>query len=185
MLVLASSSPRRREILTAAGFDFIVRAPEIPEVRRAPESPIDYVRRLAYEKARAVPMNPGETILAADTTVVIGEELLEKPRDAWDATRMLLLLSDATHDVITGICLLHGERTMVDATVTRVQFAKLSDAEIAEYIASGEPMGKAGAYAIQGLASKFVERVEGCYFNVVGLPVALVYRNLKAIGAIP
>jgi septum formation protein len=185
VLVLASSSPRRREILTAAGFDFVVRAPEIPEVRATGESPIDYVRRLAREKAHAVPMNPGETILAADTTVVIGDELLEKPRDAWDATRMLRLLSGAVHEVITGTCVRHGERTLVDATATRVQFAKLSDAEIAEYIASGEPMGKAGAYGIQGLASKFVERVEGCYFNVVGLPVALVYRSLKAIGAIP
>lgn len=171
--------------MIAAGFQFIVRAPEIPEVRAPGESPIDYVRRLAHEKALAVPMNPGETILAADTTVVIEDEVLEKPRDASDATRMLRLLSGAAHNVITGACVRHGERTIVDTAATRVHFAALSDAEIAEYVASGEPMGKAGAYGIQGLASKFVERVEGCYFNVVGLPIALVYRNLKMIGAIP
>lgn len=185
MLVLASSSPRRREILAAAGFDFVVRAPHIPEERAEGESPVEYVRRLAYEKALAVPMNPDETILAADTTVVIGADVLEKPRDASDAARMLRLLSGQVHDVITGICLRRGERVHVDAASTRVQFAKLRDAEIAEYVGSGECMGKAGAYGIQGLASKFVERVEGCYFNVVGLPIALVYRNLKSLGAIP
>jgi septum formation protein len=184
VLVLASSSPRRREILTAAGFEFVVRAPAIPEQRGAKESAIEYVRRLAPEKALAVPMNAGETILAADTTVAIGDEVLEKARDATDAVRMLRLLSGAVHQVITGICVRQGERVLVDAAATRVEFVKLNDAEIAEYVASGEWVGKAGAYGIQGLASKFVDRIEGCYFNVVGLPIALVYRNLKAIGAI-
>ena len=124
-------------------------------------------------------MNPGEIILAADTTVVVEDQLLEKPRDAADAARMLALLSGREHEVITGICLRTDLRTTVDAAVTRVRFAALTQQEIDTYLASGEPMDKAGAYAIQGLASKFIERVEGCYFNVVGLPIALVYRHLK------
>lgn len=185
MLVLASSSPRRCEILAAAGFEFVVRAPHIPEERANGESPLEYVRRLAHEKALAVPMHPGEIILAADTTVVIGDELLEKPHDAADAARMLRLLSGRVHEVITGICLRSESSTVLDAEVTRVRFVPLSDEEIATYAGSGEPMGKAGAYGIQGPASRFVDRVEGCYFNVVGLPIALVYRHLKAVGAIP
>jgi septum formation protein len=180
VLVLASNSPRRREILTAAGFEFAVRVPDIPEDRLPAEPPIEYVRRLAEQKAFAVPMNPGEIVLAADTTVVVEDQLLEKPVDASDAARMLALLSGREHEVITGICLRSTERTILDAAVTRVRFAPLTQQEIDAYVASGEPMDKAGAYAIQGLASKFIERVEGCYFNVVGLPIALVYRHLKS-----
>ena len=180
MLVLASNSPRRREILTAAGFEFVVRVPDIAEEHRPGEPPVEYVRRLAEQKAFAVPMNPGDTILAADTTVVVEGQLLEKPRDAPDAVRMLTLLSGREHEVITGICLRSETRTIVDAAVTRVRFVALIQQEIDAYVASGEPMDKAGAYAIQGLASKFIERVEGCYFNVVGLPIALVYRHLKS-----
>ena len=179
MLVLASNSPRRREILTAAGFEFVVRVPDIVEVRGPGESPQAYVRRLAEHKALAVPMNPGEIILAADTTVVVGEHVLEKPLDASDAVCMLALLSGGTHEVITGICLRTPSSTVVDTATTRVRFSALTDQEITAYVASGEPMDKAGAYAIQGQASKFIERVEGCYFNVVGLPIALVYRHLK------
>lgn len=185
MLVLASSSPRRREILAAAGFEFVVRAPHIAEERASGESPVEYVRRLAYEKALAVPMHPGETILAADTTVTVGAELLEKPVDTADAARMLWLLSGRDHHVITGICLRWEARTIVDSAATRVHLTNLSEAEIAAYVATGEGMDKAGGYGIQGRASKFVDRVEGCYFNIVGLPIALVYRHLKAIGAIP
>ena len=184
MLVLASSSPRRREILAAAGFEFVVRAPNIPERRAAGESAIEYVRRLAQEKALAVAMHPGEVVLAADTTVVAGEEILEKPVDAADAARMLRLMSGRDHHVITGICLRSEARTIVDSAATRVLLSNLSEAEIAAYVATGEGMDKAGGYGIQGLASKFVERVEGCYFNIVGLPIALVYRNLKSLGAI-
>jgi len=180
VLVLASNSPRRREILTAAGFDFVVRVPGIAEERLPGEPPIQYVRRLAEQKAFAVPLNPGEIILAADTTVVVEDQLLEKPRDASDAARMLAVLSGREHEVITGICLRSDARTVVDAATTRIRFAALSQEEIDAYVASGEPMDKAGAYAIQGLASKFIERVEGCYFNVVGLPIALVYRHLKS-----
>ena len=151
------------------------------EQRRPGESPLDYVRRLAEEKAFAVEMRAGEVVLAADTVVVVDDHLLEKPRDQADAIRMLRLLSGREHEVLTGICLRSESRKIVDAASTRVRFVPLSEAEIAEYANSGEPMDKAGAYAIQGLASKFIDRVEGCYFNVVGLPIALVYRHLKEL----
>jgi len=167
--------------LTAAGLAFVVRAPNIIEERHAGESPVDYVRRLAEEKARAVPLNSGEIVLAADTVVVLGDQVLEKPADEADAVRMLALLSGREHQVITGICLHTATRTLVDSAGTRVHFIELTPDEIAAYAVSGEPMDKAGAYAIQGLASKFVERIEGCYFNVMGLPIALVYAHLKQL----
>jgi septum formation protein len=183
MLVLASQSPRRREILTAAGIDFVARAVSVPEEHRAGESPEPYVLRLAEAKARAVEAGPADIVLGADTVVVVGGQILEKPRDGADAARMLALLSGREHDVITGICLFWGDRKILDTASTRVFFASLSEADIATYVASGEPMDKAGAYAIQGLASKFIHRIEGDYFNVVGLPVALVYRYIKSFGA--
>ncbi len=182
MLVLASNSPRRQEILTAAGIPFIVRAPNVPEERLPGESPADYVRRLAEQKAFAIPQGEGEVVLAADTVVVLDSLVLEKPRDAADALRMLRLLSGREHEVLTGICLRADPRKIVDATTTSVRFVPLSEQELAAYAASGEPRDKAGAYAIQGLACKFIDRVEGCYFNVVGLPMAMVYRHLKALG---
>jgi septum formation protein len=183
MLVLASQSPRRREILTAAGIDFVARPANVPEEHRRNESPESYVLRLAEAKAIAVETGPGDIVLGADTVVVAGGQILEKPRDYADAVRMLALLSGREHDVITGICLLQGERKILDTARTRVFFATLSEADIATYVASSEPMDKAGAYAIQGLASKFIHRIEGDYFNVVGLPVALVYGHLKSLGA--
>ena len=182
MLVLASNSPRRQQILRDAGIPYVVRAPSAPEQRRPGESPHDYVRRLAEEKALAVTMRAGEVVLAADTVVVAEEHVLEKPSDQADAIRMLKLLSGREHEVLTGICLRSESRKIVDAASTRVHFARLTDADIQEYVQSGEPMDKAGAYAIQGLASKFIDRIEGCYFNVVGLPMALVYRHLKELG---
>jgi septum formation protein len=182
VLVLASNSPRRREILKSAGLAFVVRAPNILEERRAHESAVDYVRRLAEEKARAVPLHSGEIVLAADTVVVLGDQVLEKPRDQLDAIRMLTLLSGREHQVVSGICLRTPARTLVDSASTRVRFVQLAPEEIADYAASGEPMDKAGGYAIQGLASKFVERIDGCYFNVMGLPIALVYAHLKTLG---
>jgi septum formation protein len=181
-LVLASQSPRRREILAAAGLAFTVRAPRILEQRAPGEAPEPYVLRLAREKAAAVEIAPGEIVLSADTTVVVDDHVLEKPLDRADARRMLALLSGRTHAVITGLCLRTSGRTIADSAVTRVRFMPLTNAEIAAYAASGEPMDKAGAYAIQGLASKFVDRIEGCYSNVVGLPIALVYRHLKDLG---
>src|SRR5260370_3925518 len=182
MLVLASHSPRRREILTAAGSEFVVRAAIVREERRAGESLVAYVFRLAEEKTRAVEARADEIVLGADTVVVAGGEILEKPRDATDATRMLALLSGCEHEVITGICLLQGDRVILDTASTRVHFVELSESDIAPYVASGEPMDKAGAYAIQGQASKFIDRIEGDYFNVMGLPVALVYRHLGNTG---
>jgi septum formation protein len=181
VLVLASKSPRRQQILRDAGIPFIVRAADVLEERGRGEGPIDYVRRLAEAKAFAVPMEPGEVVLGADTTVVIDDHVLEKPRDTSDALRMIGLLSGREHEVITGICLRSESKKIVDVAITRVRFAKLTREEIETYAASGEPMDKAGAYAIQGLASKFIDRIEGDYFNVVGLPVALVYRHLRAL----
>lgn len=150
------------------------------EERRADgEAAIDYVRRLAAEKALAVASGPEEIVLGADTTVVVDEDILEKPRDTADAARMLRLLSGREHAVITGVCLKRHDRLCIDAAATRVRFVSLTAREIEEYVATGEPMDKAGGYAVQGLASKFIDRIEGCYWNVVGLPVALVYLHLK------
>jgi septum formation protein len=206
--VLASQSPRRRELLTTAGFAFSVRPSAVDEVRAPAEVPEAYALRLARAKAeaawqagspQAVPVagqgsgegsgggtrGREEIVLGADTIVVLrdpgADTVLEKPRDAEDARAMLRQLSGREHIVITGICLRHagGSETAIEST--RVRFAQLSAEEIDAYVATGEPMDKAGAYAIQGLASKFVESIEGCFFNVVGLPLALVYRKLQAI----
>lgn len=179
MLVLASKSPRRQEILRNAGFQFVVRPVDLAEMRLPGESPESYVLRLAKEKAQAAAASPQEIVLGADTVVVIADEILEKPASREDAARMLRLLSGAQHEVLTGICLHRPGRTVADLARTAVRFCTLSEDEIQEYVASGEPMDKAGAYAIQGLASKFIERVEGCYFNVVGLPVSLFYAHWK------
>jgi septum formation protein len=176
-LVLASQSPRRSELLKSAGIAFRVQAANIDETHLAGETPVDYVRRLAREKAEAV---PGELVLGADTVVVVDGQILGKPIDAADAVRMLQLLSGRKHEVITGICL-KGREVVVDHEVTDVFFAVLTAMEIEEYVATGEPMDKAGAYAIQGLASRFVQRIEGSYSNVVGLPVAMVYRLLLGV----
>lgn len=182
-LILASASPRRRELLTVAGFRFALRVRPVDETREPGESPEDYVKRLAREKAEAAWESRDEIVLGADTTVVVGDHVLEKPRDEADARAMLRLLSGRTHAVITGICLRHANGAVLDAESTRVHFIELTDREIDDYVASGEPMDKAGAYAIQGLASKFVDRIDGCYFNVMGLPIALLYRRLKEIPA--
>jgi len=181
MVVLASNSSRRKELLTAAGIPFIARSPDIDEVRRPDEPAVEYVRRLAEEKAFAIPIAAGEIVLGADTTVVIEEQILEKPRDQADALRMLGLLSGQEHQVITGICLRTTDVKVLDVAVTKVRFLAMSAQELTDYVASGEPMDKAGAYGIQGCASKFIDRIEGCYFNVVGLPISLVYAHLKKL----
>lgn len=188
MLVLASQSPRRREILSQAGLPFVVRVPGVEEVRAPAESPTEYVRRLARDKARAAAAGASEFVLAADTVVVVDNIVLEKPRpdnaagSGESAEQMLRRLSGRDHVVLTGVCLLHEGQERVHVETTRVRFSALSDDEIRDYCASGEPLDKAGAYAIQGLASKFIEGIEGCYFNVVGLPISLVYRLLKEAG---
>jgi septum formation protein len=180
MLVLASQSPRRSEILKMAGIPFVVRAAPVDETPLAGEKPEDYVRRVAEQKALAAPAEPDDVVLGADTTVVIGGEMLAKPADAADARRMLSLLSGRRHEVITGVAIKRSGEVLRDWASTLVWFVPMTDGEIEEYIASGEPMDKAGAYAIQGLASKFIEKIEGCYFNVVGLPVAMVYKHLRS-----
>jgi septum formation protein len=183
MVVLASQSPRRAEILRLAGIPFVVRAVSIDETPMAGERPEDYVQRLAEGKALAIGAEPDDVVLAADTTVVIDGEMLGKPESVEDARRMLSKLEGRRHEVLTGICLRRGGEVIRDWAATAVWFAPMSEQEIADYVSSGEPMDKAGAYAIQGLASKYVEKIEGCYFNVVGLPVALVYRHLRTLAA--
>ncbi len=181
MLVLASQSPRRKEILENAGLKPIVRVSGVPEHWTPGEIPRDYVIRLARSKAEAVERKPDEVILGADTVVVIEDEVLEKPQSPAEAQSMIAKLSGREHVVITGICLRSDSGTITDSSATVVQFAPLTPDEIIGYAYSGEPMDKAGAYAIQGLASKFIERIEGCYFNVMGLPVSLVYQHLKTV----
>lgn len=181
-LILASQSPRRQELLRNAGYSFEVRVSGVDEVRTDGESPQDYVLRLSQDKARAVPAEPGDFVLAADTIVAIDGTVLEKPQSAGDAARMLTLLSGRGHSVFTGVCVRHGETVRTDVSETRVFFLPMTAGEIRAYVASGEPMDKAGAYGIQGLASRFVDRIEGCYFNVVGLPVSLATRLLRESG---
>jgi septum formation protein len=180
MLILASQSPRRRELLERAGIPFRVSVAGVPEYPAAGESGPEYVLRLSREKAFAV---EGELVLGADTVVVVDAEILEKPADDDHARGMLKKLSGRMHQVFTGICLRTGERMQQDVCETHVHFMELTADEIDAYVASGEPADKAGAYGIQGLASKFVHRIEGDYLNVVGLPVALVYSMLKRVGA--
>lgn len=179
-LVLASRSPRRAELLGAAGIPFVVRVADIDETPHPGEMPVDYVLRMAKEKAEAVHRAEGESILAADTTVVAEGEILGKPEDNADAARMLSKLAGKRHEVITGVCLLNPAGERLEAATTSVWFSPLSEAEIQWYVESGEPHDKAGAYGIQGLASRFIERIDGSYSNVVGLPVALVYRMLRS-----
>jgi septum formation protein len=178
-LILASASPRRAELLRNAAIPFTVDPAHITEQPAAHEQPVDYAQRLARDKARAVfARHPESAVLGADTVVVVDEHLLEKPNDKPDAARMLRLLSGRTHQVITGVCLVAPGFEQTEAEITQVVFGALLEREIAAYVASGEPMDKAGAYAIQGMASRWVERIEGCYFNVVGLPVPRAYRML-------
>ncbi len=165
-----------------AGISFIVRPADISEEALLGEHPRDHVERLAREKAEAVEASPGEVVLGADTVVVIDGEILGKPSSPQDARRMLTMLSGRAHEVMTGICLRGAGKFVTVAETTTVRFAPLAAEDIDAYVASGEPMDKAGAYAIQGLASKFIDRIEGCYFNVVGLPIALVWRHLREFG---
>jgi len=207
MLILASASPRRRELLAQVGYEFLVRPAHISEDPLEAEEPIAYVTRLAREKAEAVYRQalaarqamehphgmspiPGGTspipdraspivVLGADTTVTLDNAILGKPEDAADAARILRLLSGRTHRVITGLSVVTANGAEVAAEATAVRFLTLSEQEIAAYIATGEPMDKAGAYGIQGRAARWIPRIEGCYFNVMGLPLALVCSLLE------
>jgi septum formation protein len=188
-IVLATASPRRQELLKNAGIEFVVKPANIPEVRQQDEAPQAFAERMAREKARAVwAMSKGECILGADTVVIVGatgvppvhpELILGKPLDEQDAARMLRLLSSRKHQVITGVCLKGSDFEDVRSETTSVHFSSLSDDDIRDYIATGEPMDKAGAYAIQGMASRWISKIEGDYSNVVGLPVALVLQMLR------
>ncbi len=180
-LILASASPRRSELLSNAAIAFTVDPAHVREEPFPNESPLQYAQRLASDKAQAVfARRPDDVVLGADTVVVVDEHLLEKPANADDATRMLRLLSGRTHQVITGVSAIARGFELTQAEITQVVFSPLSDDEIAAYVGTGEPMDKAGAYGIQGVASRWIGRVEGCYFNVVGLPIARVYRMLRA-----
>lgn len=187
MLVLASASPRRQDLLRNANISFTVQPADIDESPHPAENPREYAERLAQEKALAVwQTRPHDVVLGADTIVVADENILGKPADAADAARMLRALSDRKHQVITGVCIVwpgklrKEDRQLKTASeTTLVTVNKLSEEEIQEYISTGEPMDKAGAYAIQGRASRWIPRIEGDYCNVVGLPVALVYRMLR------
>jgi septum formation protein len=182
-IILASASPRRRELLTQAGFTFEVIPAHVNEDPYPDEEPTAYVVRLAREKAEAVYGQlraPEAIVIGADTTVTVDGHILAKPEDAEDAARMLRKLSGRTHQVITGVAIASGIGTDAAAEVTSVEFFTLSDEEIRAYVATGEPMDKAGAYGIQGYAARWIPRIEGCYFNVVGLPLARVAAMLKA-----
>jgi septum formation protein len=196
MIVLASASPRRWELLRNAGIPFAAQPADIDESLLAGESPRACVERLARGKALAVfQSRPRDYVLGADTIVVVDETILGKPRDRDDAARMLRMLSGRRHEVITGVCVVgpvfsgqcsvasNGDALTASET-TLVTFCELSDEEIRDYVATGEPMDKAGAYGIQGIASRWILRIEGDYSNVVGLPVALVYRMLRERGAL-
>ncbi len=178
-LVLASESPRRRDILTQAGVPFLIRPSGIAEVRRADENAASYVARLACEKAASIVATPNQGILAADTTVVLtdaeNERILEKPLDAAEAKAMLTALQGRSHTVLTGLCFRYRDNYWHHVEHTQVSIAAMSPSDINSYVDSGEPFGKAGAYAIQGLASRYVTHIEGCHFNVVGLPIYRVF----------
>src|SRR3982074_2112864 len=183
MLILASASPRRQELLRNAGIRFEVEPADIPEDPLPGEAAKVCAKRLAREKAIAVAhQRPHDVVLGADTVVVVDGQLLGKPSDAADAARMLRMLSGREHQVITGVCLVISGQPSVASETTLVTVSEITDKEIADYGASGEPMDKAGAYAIQGTASRWIPRIEGDYSNVVGLPVALVYRMLRQGG---
>jgi septum formation protein len=179
-LVLASASPRRAELLRTAGFTFEVRPADVDETPRAGELPASYALRVARDKALAASDRVGDDvwILAADTVVLVDSQILGKPSSSADARRMLSLLSGVVHEVLTAVVVRHGESETSEVVSTRVRFTALGPAEIDWYVESGEPDGKAGAYAIQGLGSRFVDWIEGSWSNVVGLPVATVYRML-------
>jgi septum formation protein len=185
-LILASTSPRRAELLSSAGYEFSVEVAEVDESVQPTELPDAYVIRVARAKASQVArrrQESGAVVLGADTTVVAGGEILGKPKNAADAIRMIQLLAGAVHEVLTGVVMLAGAREMAEVVRTRVHVLPISMNEIRWYVGTGEPEGKAGAYAIQGRAARFIDRIEGSWSNVVGLPVATVARMLRELGA--
>jgi septum formation protein len=186
--ILASASPRRRELLASIGLEFEVRPSNIPEVRQEGEAPEEYVARLSREKAQALAAAyPTSWIIAADTTVLLGDELLEKPVDGRDAQRMLAAIAGRTHIVYTGVTLQNVDRAYHDTRIaeSEVRMLPLSAEEIEWYVGTGEPLDKAGAYAVQGVGAMFIESIHGSYTNVVGLPLATLYQMLRRAGLDP
>ncbi len=186
--ILASSSPRRRELLASVGLEFEVVPSEIPEKRGEAETPEEYVARLSREKARAVAEKfPSQWVIAADTTVALGDQVLEKPVDAEDARRMLAAIAGQTHVVYTGVTLKRIEPQYIDTHVatSEVRMLPLTARDIAWYVATGEPLDKAGAYAAQGVGGMFIDSIHGSYTNVVGLPLALLFQMLRKAGIDP
>ena len=181
-LILASQSPRRRELLGLTGLEFIVRVADIDETMDPGKAPFEEVARVSRAKAEAVARKPGDVVIAADTIVVCGNEVLGKPHSEADAFRMLKLLSGRSHEVMTGMTVLRDGEAITHTEVTKIHFRDLSDAEIRAYIASGEPMDKAGAYGIQGGAALFADQMEGDYYNVMGLPVCRLAMILRSLG---
>lgn len=187
-LILASSSPRRRELLASIGFEFDVIPSNIPEERSRDETPEEYVARLSREKARTVAgAHPDRWVVAADTTVVLDDQLLEKPVDPADAARMLRTIAGHTHIVHTGVTLQRVATHYADTRVcsSEVRILPLTDADIAWYVNTREPLDKAGAYAVQGIGGMFIDSVHGSYTNVVGLPLALLFQMLRKAGIEP
>ncbi|MEK6373753.1 MAG: Maf family protein [Acidobacteriota bacterium] len=186
--ILASASPRRRELLAAARFDFDVIPSSVPEVHQPGESPEEYVARLSRDKAAVVAARYLDRwVIAADTTVLLGDELLEKPADAADAKRMLAAIAGKTHMVYTGLTLQNSAAGFHETRVaeSEVRILPLTEREIDWYVATGEPFDKAGAYAVQGIAAMFIDSVHGSFTNVVGLPLALLYQMLRKAGIDP
>ena len=186
--VLASSSPRRRELLSSVGLDFEVLPSHVPEEHQAGEAPEEYVARLSREKARAIASQHRERwVIAADTTVLLGDQLLEKPTHRDDAIRMLQTIAGQTHIVYTGVTLENASRNYSDTRVaeSEVRMLPLSRADIEWYVDTGEPMDKAGAYAVQGVGAMFIDSIHGSYTNVVGLPLALLFQMLRKAGLDP
>jgi septum formation protein len=180
-LILASGSPRRAEILTSVGWEFEKIVADVDETEFENENPADYVQRLAREKAEAVAVNHLDRIvLGADTTVVIDNQIIGKPIDLDDARRMIKLLSGRTHEVLTGIAVAKNSETKVGIQRTLVKFKPLNDAEVEFLVRFGKPLDKAGAYAVQAQAALFIEGIEGDYWNVVGLPISLVYELIRS-----
>ena len=187
-LILASASPRRRELLASIGLDFDVIPSDVPEVHQEGEAPEEYVARLSRDKARVVAeRNRSRWVIAADTVVMIGERLLEKPSDAADAIRMLSTIAGKTHTVYTGVTLEHAGDGYSETRVAEsdVRMLPLSEEDTAWYVATGEPLDKAGAYAVQGRGAMFIESIHGSYTNVVGLPLATLFQMLRRAGIDP
>ena len=181
-LILASQSPRRRELLGLTGLDFVVRVADIDETMDETGAPAEEVARVSRMKALAVEREADDVVIAADTIVVCGGKVLGKPKDAEDAFRMLSLLSGRNHQVMTGMTVLQGDEVVTHTEVTKIRFRNLLSEEIRAYIATGEPMDKAGAYGIQGGAALFCTRMEGDYYNVMGLPVCALSVILRTFG---